>query len=247
MWPSRLVRVLARVRRRAADPLSSWTLRAPGSQLASETSTPRGRIEFLSVPGAGRRGRGPGMSCNSRDITLYVDGELSPSEAARVRAHAASCAACAAMLVQEQDLDRALGGLGDFAAPDGFADRTVLRARCDLTHAVTSPRELGRAAAFVASLGGAAVLLLWPTGLLSPVAAAMGPLRCFSRFAVAWAANSFTGALIVGRTLSAHLLADGRLPLAAALALLAALVALLGALLARYHRDVVHGGRGRAR
>jgi anti-sigma factor RsiW len=187
------------------------------------------------------------MTCDSRDILLYLDGELSPEAAARVRLHAASCQRCHAVLEQQQRLDRALDDLDDFAAPEGFADRTVLRARCDVTRSVSSPIEVKRAAVFVASLAGAAALLLWPSGMLAPTVSALGPARCLSKFAFAWAANSCTGAFIVGRTLSAHLFAEAGLPLAPALALLGALVAIVAILVGRYHRTrSPREGHGRA-
>lgn len=184
------------------------------------------------------------MSCDPRDILLYVEGELSPDDAARVRSHAASCAECRERLAEEQRLVSALDSLGDLPTPAGFADETVTRARCDLTHAVTNPRERRRAAVFVASLAGASALLLWPSGLFSPAITALAPARCFGRFLCGWTGASFSGALIVGRTLAAYALSETRLPIGVAVALLALVVGLLVALVARDRRADADARRG---
>ena len=54
------------------------------------------------------------MSCNAQEILLYIEGELAPSDAARVRGHIAGCAACRELLLAEQALELSLGGLGKF-------------------------------------------------------------------------------------------------------------------------------------
>jgi anti-sigma factor RsiW len=184
------------------------------------------------------------MSCDTEEILLYVDGELAPRDAARVRAHIAVCAACRDLFLAEQSLERALDGLGEIDPPEGFADATVTRARCDLTHAVACPRERRRAVAIVATLTTATLFLLWPTGLLDPALRALAPLRCMARFAAARLDNSAMGLLIVGRTVTRHLFDEVRLSVGAVAVLLALLVIALVWLLGRYHGHAGSGERG---
>ena len=176
------------------------------------------------------------MSCNTQEILLYLEGELAPEDAARVRAHVAACAACRELLLAEQELERSLSGLGEVEPPKDFADATVARARCDLTSAVASPRERRRAAAVVASLSATSLLLLWPLGLLDSTLRALAPLRCLSRFAACWLEGSAVGTFIVARTVARHVLDEGRLP--GAVILLALLIALLVRLLGLYRERV---------
>jgi anti-sigma factor RsiW len=185
-----------------------------------------------------------GMECDRQQILLYVEGELGPEDASRLRAHVAQCAPCRAALEEEQDLASALGGLGALDCPDDFASATVTKARCDLTHAVSNPRERGRAILIAASLSGLAMFLLWPTGVLDPVVRALGPLPCISRCVVAGLANTGMSALMVGRVVSRHVFERNDAS-NVALLLLLGLVALLGVLLRRYYtRGVVGDGNG---
>jgi anti-sigma factor RsiW len=167
------------------------------------------------------------MSCNAHEILLYIEGELAPGDAARVRAHVAVCGPCRELLLAEQSLELSLGGLGTIDPPKDFANATVSRARCDLTSAVASPRERRRAATVVASLSVASLLLLWPTGMIDAAIRSLAPLRCLSRFAFCWLSSSGLGALIVARTISRHVFSDSRLPVGLALVALALLVVLL--------------------
>ena len=79
------------------------------------------------------------MGCNSEEILLYIEGELGPDDAARVRAHTRSCAACREILETELALESALGELKSLEPPPDFATATVRRAQCDVTHALASP------------------------------------------------------------------------------------------------------------
>ena len=184
------------------------------------------------------------MACNPDEILLYIEGELAPADAARVRAHAAGCASCAELLASEQTLERALGSLGDLDCPEGFAAATVTRARCDLTHAVESPRERRKAAFATASLGGLALALLWPTGIFDPLVAALGPAPCITRCLVSGLANYVTGIFMVGRAVSRHVL-ETRAAMALALVALVALVVLLTVLVSQFHER--SSGRDRQR
>jgi hypothetical protein len=174
------------------------------------------------------------MDCDREKILLYVEGELTPEDASRLRAHVGLCAPCHAALEAEQELASALGGLDDLDCPADFATATVTKARCDLTHAVTNPHERGRAVVITMSLSGIAVFLLWPVGVLDPLVRALGPLPCISRCVISGIANSGMGALMVGRVVSIHVLQQ-HAATGVALLILVGLVALLGVLLRGYH------------
>ena len=62
---------------------------------------------------------------NIEELHAYLDGELSPEDAARVEAAAESDAALAAELAALRDVDRALDGLPGLDAPADFTDRVV--------------------------------------------------------------------------------------------------------------------------
>jgi anti-sigma factor RsiW len=182
------------------------------------------------------------MGCDREKILLYVEGELAPEDAARLLAHVAQCDPCRAALDDERELARALGGLDDLECPEDFASDTMTRARCDLTQAVSNPRERTRAVLIAAGLSGVAVFLLWPIGLLDPVVRALGPLPCISRCVLAGCAKPAVGAFMVGRAVSRHVF-ERHDASTVALALLAVLLVLLGLLLRRYHaRGAAEGG-----
>ena len=187
------------------------------------------------------------MACNSEDILLYVEGELGPEEAARVRAHTAVCPACHELLVTEQALASALGGLRDVEPPPDFCTATVRRAECDVTHALTSRGERRRAVAISASLAAISLLLLWPTGVLASSAQALAPLRCMARFAFGWIESSAVGVFIVCRTVSRSLFREMSLPVGAALIVLALLIMLLAWLIAGYRKHASGGEQHGAR
>jgi anti-sigma factor RsiW len=177
------------------------------------------------------------MACNPEDILLYIEGELGPDEAARVRAHTAVCEACRDLLLTEQALESALEGLRAVAPPPDFASATVRRAECDVTHALHSPRERRRAAAISVSLASLALLLLWPTGIYGSILQTLKPARCMARFATGWIENTVLSVFIVCRTLSRNLLEESSLSVGAVLAVLTLLFALLGWLIAGYRKD----------
>jgi anti-sigma factor RsiW len=180
------------------------------------------------------------MGCDRERILLYVEGELAPEDASRLRAHVAQCPPCRAALDEEQEFASALGGLDDLNCPDGFASATVTKARCDLTHAVSSPHERGRAVLIAAALSGLAVFLLWPTGVLDPIVRALGPLPCISRCVLSGLANSGMGALMVGRAVSRQLF-EQHDATNVALLILVGLVVLLAVLLRKYYARGVMG------
>jgi anti-sigma factor RsiW len=181
--------------------------------------------------------------CDSQDILLYIEGELGPDEAARVRAHTAVCDACRELLLTEQALESALGGLRDLEPPSDFASATVRRAECDVVSALHSPRERRRAAAISASLASLALLLLWPTGVYGSALQSLAPARCLARFATGWIHNTALSAFIVCRTLSRNLLEESSLSVGAVLAVLLLLVSLLAWLIAGYRREMAERGR----
>jgi len=176
------------------------------------------------------------MACNPEEILLYIEGELGPEEAARVRAHTAVCEACRELLLGEQALESALGGLRDVEPPPDFATATVRRAECDVTFALHSPRERARAAAISVSLASIALLLLWPTGVYGSVLQILKPARCMGRFAMGWIENSALSVFIICRTLSRNLLEESSLPAGAIVGVLALLVTLLAWLIAGYRK-----------
>jgi anti-sigma factor RsiW len=187
------------------------------------------------------------MECNPEEILLYVDGELSPDDAARVRAHAAACASCREILQTEQELGSALGSLQGLEPPPGFASATVIRARCDVTHALRSPHERRRAFAISASLAFTSLLLLWPTGVAGSVLQMVAPARCMARFVGSWLQSWALSVYIVSRTLSRNLLSEASLPVGAAVVVLALLLALLVWLVRGYRRHAAVGERGEVR
>lgn len=187
------------------------------------------------------------MACNPEEILLYVDGELAPDDAARVRAHTAVCASCRDLLQTEQELEGALDGLKGLEPPPGFASATVMRARCDVAHALRSPRERRSALAISAALAGLSLLLLWPTGVAGSVVEMAAPARCMARFAGSWLQSWGLSVYIVTRTLSRNLLSEASLPVGVAVAALVLLLLLLGWLLRGYRRYATTGERDGAR
>jgi anti-sigma factor RsiW len=186
------------------------------------------------------------MGCDRENILLYVEGELAPDDAARLRAHVAGCASCRAALEQEQQLASALGGLDDLDFPADFAATTVTRARCDLTHAVTNTGERGRAVFIALALAGATLVLLWPTGVLDPIRRMLGPAPCIVRWVVYSFKQAGLDALKVGRAVSLQVFERHGITLVALVALVA-LVGLLGFLLRRYHTRGIVGDGGPSR
>lgn len=174
------------------------------------------------------------MICNTELILAYIDGELSPEDAARVRAHTAACAACRAILQSEQELDAALGGLNQFAPPPEFASATVRRAQCDVGHALRSPRERKVAFLVAGGLAALSLVLLWPTGIGATMLGRLAPLRCMGRFALGWVESTGLSIFIVSRTVSRGLLSAAHLPLTGVLILLGLLVLMLAWMLAGY-------------
>lgn len=72
-------------------------------------------------------------------LDSLLDGELDEETAARVRAHAASCPACAAYLADGAALRAAFGSVEDVQPPDGFADGVMAAIR-----ASAAPRKKPR-------------------------------------------------------------------------------------------------------
>ena len=182
------------------------------------------------------------MACNPEDILLYVEGELGPEEAARVRAHTAVCEGCRELLATEQALGTALGGLKAFEPPKDFCTATVRRAECDVTHALRSSGERRRAFAITASLASLSLLLLWPTGFLASTLEALAPLRCMARFALGRLESSAVSLFVISRTASRFLLEEASLPVGAAVGLLALLLGFLAWLIAGYRRQAAERG-----
>jgi anti-sigma factor RsiW len=176
------------------------------------------------------------MACNPEEILRYVDGDLSPDESARVRAHARSCESCREMLETVVALENALGGLRELEPPPDFAAQTVSRARNDVVHAARSPHERRRVVAVGASLASVSLVLLWPSGIAGSLVDYVGPARCLGRFFLSWAGNWALSVFIVTRTLSRDLLDEASLTVGAAIFLLVGLLALLGWLLAGYRK-----------
>lgn len=185
------------------------------------------------------------MACDPEDILLYIEGELGPEEAARVRAHTAVCAGCRELLLTEQELESALGGLRDLEPPPDFAAATVRRATCDVASCVMSPSERRRAAAISVALAAVALALLWPTGVYGSVLQAFAPARCMAKFAFRWIQSTGLGAFVVARTLSRGLIEGASLPLGAVVVVLAVLLGVLVWLIAGY-RDTVRADAGDA-
>lgn len=187
------------------------------------------------------------MTCNAEQILAYIDGDLSPEDAARVRAHTAVCDACRHLLHSEQALDCALGGLSDFAPPPQFATDTVRRAECDVRHALHSPRERKRAAAVAGGLGSLSLVLLWPTGILSTLLSNLAPLRCLGRFALGWVENSAHSFFIVSRAVSRGALQAAHIPVGAVAVVLVLLVSVLAWMLVAYRRQSAAPARSTVR
>lgn len=177
------------------------------------------------------------MTCNAEQILAYIDGDLSPDDAARVRAHTAVCESCRQILQSEQALDSALGGLSNFAPPPEFATETVRRAQCDVQHALHSPRERKRAAAVAGGLGSLSLVLLWPTGILSTIVSNLGSVRCLARFALGWVESSALSLFIVCKAVSRGALHAAHLPVGGVALLLAILVSVLVWMLLGYRRQ----------
>lgn len=64
-------------------------------------------------------------------LDSLLDGELDEETAARVRAHAASCPACAAYLADAAALRAVFGSVEDVQPPDGFADGVMAAVRAN--------------------------------------------------------------------------------------------------------------------
>ena len=176
------------------------------------------------------------MACHPENILLYIEGDLGPDEAAAVRAHTAACSACRDLLLSEQALESALGGLRYLEPPKDFTSATVRRAECDVAACVTSPRERRRAAAISAGLAVVAVILLWPTGVYGSAAQSMAPARCVASMAATWVTNTGLSVFIVCRTLSRSLLGESSLPIGVFVLLLLGLLGLLAWLISGYRR-----------
>ena len=176
------------------------------------------------------------MTCNAEQILAYIDGDLSPDDAARVRAHTAVCESCRQLLQSEQALDSALGGLSNFAPPPQFASDTVRRAECDVRHALHSPRERKRAAVVAGGLGSLSLALLWPTGVLSTLLSSLAPLRCLGRFALGWVESSALSLFIVCKAVSRGALHAAHLPVGGLAVLVVLLVSMLAWMLIGYRR-----------
>jgi anti-sigma factor RsiW len=187
------------------------------------------------------------MACNPEEILLYIEGELGPEAAARVRAHTAVCTACRELLLTEQALESALGGLRHLEPPPDFTSATVRRAECDVTHCLHSPRERRRAAAISVSLASLALLLLWPAGVYGSAMQTLAPARCMGRFAAGWIQKTALSVFIVCRTLSRGLFAESSLPVGAVLAVLGLLIALLAWMIAGYRRHTAESEHGTGR
>ncbi|MCC6743020.1 MAG: zf-HC2 domain-containing protein [Acidobacteria bacterium] len=177
------------------------------------------------------------MTCNPEQILAYIDGELSPDDAARVRAHTASCESCRQILQAEQAIESALCGMSSLAPPPEFADDTVRRAKCDVGHALHSPKERKQAAAVACGLGSLSLLLLWPTGFYSTLLTSLGPLRCMGRFALGWVESSALSLFIVCKTISRGAMNAVHMPVSGLVLLLVLLVAVLVWMLVGYRQQ----------
>ena len=58
-----------------------------------------------------------------REISNYIDGEISPELRERLEAHFRVCAHCKAVLDGSQNVVSLIGDGRVFAAPEGFSDR----------------------------------------------------------------------------------------------------------------------------
>ena len=80
-------------------------------------------------------------------LDAYFDGECTPEEAERVRAHIAGCPGCRAYLNELALLRDAFPDEEDTEVPEGFADGVMAAIRAD---AAPQKRPGGKAAGFLA-------------------------------------------------------------------------------------------------
>ena len=78
------------------------------------------------------------MNCHiiRQKLNSYLDGELSPEEAARVESHLADCEVCERLKDEFVRLNEVLGDIGDEQPSAGFAAR--VRAAAEERHAARS-------------------------------------------------------------------------------------------------------------
>jgi anti-sigma factor RsiW len=139
--------------------------------------------------GAGAQGSGNGCE-HSAHVAAYLDGELDPPDSARFEAHARSCPACTAALLEQRRLLCLLDAAFDetfekrLPLPRDFTRAVKARAQTNMS-GLRDARERVRALKICAALAASALALLG--------VAAFGPLLNAAR-----AAGGFLG--VAGRT-----------------------------------------------
>lgn len=73
--------------------------------------------------------RAAGWHPSGRSLSAWVDGQLAPSAADRVRAHVSSCPRCRALVQEDRAARRALSSVDDVAPSPDLVDRLVSVAR----------------------------------------------------------------------------------------------------------------------
>jgi len=94
------------------------------------------------------------MNCDlvKKNLAAYLDGVLSPKDSRAIEEHCAACPACAAMLEEEQLLQKALASLPAEELPEGFKERFRARLAAEPPRAKRS----WYARPWVKALGGVA-------------------------------------------------------------------------------------------
>ncbi len=121
----------------------------------------------------------------------YVDGDLEPAEAGRLRSHLASCPACAAELALAQRIQAELRALPQLDCPPEIVERVrrqgsqVLPFRSPAVR-TRMPRLLAAAALLALALGGGALFLRSQQQPRQPSAAEVARATAQARYALAY-------------------------------------------------------------
>lgn len=127
-------------------------------------------------------------------IEPFVDGDLEPAEAERLRSHLETCSVCAAELALAERIQRELRALPQLDCPPEIVERVrregaqVLAFRSPVRPRVAGlPFRIAAAAALVAlALGGAALFLRWQLQPRQPSAAEVARATQEARYALAY-------------------------------------------------------------
>ena len=77
-------------------------------------------------------------------LDLYVDGELSPDDMARVQAHLNECPACRAYADDALAIRAAFPDVEDTPVPDGFTESVMARIQAEAVHRATAQKQKSR-------------------------------------------------------------------------------------------------------